>query len=164
MSAPISRANVRGLFDWALQTHNLGVMRDCLAFSTLLESACCPPENWRKGKWVHQEYAYAVYLKNYFHFLAPKGTSLRDFLAKRLRCEPMRITKKMSGLGGIGKMCSQGLVDLHGGIRCGEMRLRISFIAATAPQGFDSPPPPPPNCADDAVHGLLLLKSRTVQM
>lgn len=63
----------------------------------------------RKGKWTHEEEDYAAALIDHFDngFLTlVEGTTLRVFLAEKLRCDPMRITKKFAGDGCLGKRVS----------------------------------------------------------
>ncbi|KAH9114675.1 hypothetical protein AeMF1_011253 [Aphanomyces euteiches] len=60
----------------------------------------------RKGKWTDEESRYAEQMTYYFkEGLLPleKGTMLRMYLAEKLNCEPMRITKKFTGDECIGK-------------------------------------------------------------
>ena len=60
----------------------------------------------RKGKWTEEESRYASQLTHYFkEGLLPleRGTMLRLYLSQKLNCEPMRITKKFTGGGCIGK-------------------------------------------------------------
>ncbi|OQR82570.1 hypothetical protein ACHHYP_15855 [Achlya hypogyna] len=61
---------------------------------------------FRKGKWTDEESVYAERMTHYFkEGLLPleKGTMLRMYLAEKLNCEPMRITKKFTGDECIGK-------------------------------------------------------------
>lgn len=60
----------------------------------------------RRGKWTHEEEAYANRLIQEFKAgLLPltDGTTLRTFLSKLLNCDPMRISKKFVGTNCIGK-------------------------------------------------------------
>lgn len=60
----------------------------------------------RKGKWTRQEENYTACLIRDFRtgmLGVPEGTTLRCHLAKALRCDPMRITKKFAGREAIGK-------------------------------------------------------------
>lgn len=60
----------------------------------------------RKGKWTDEESRYATQLTYYFkEGLLPidRGTMLRLYLSQKLNCEPMRITKKFTGVECIGK-------------------------------------------------------------
>lgn len=60
----------------------------------------------RKGKWTDEESQYATQLTYYFkEGLLPidRGTMLRLYLSQKLNCEPMRITKKFTGVECIGK-------------------------------------------------------------
>lgn len=62
--------------------------------------------NLRRGKWTHEEEAYARAVINDFHsgYLdAPIGTTLRSYLSGKLECDPMRITKKFTKDDSIGK-------------------------------------------------------------
>ncbi|RHY84648.1 hypothetical protein DYB31_006996 [Aphanomyces astaci] len=61
---------------------------------------------FRKGKWTDEESKFAEQMAHYFkEGLLPleKGTMLRMYLAEKLNCEPMRITKKFTGDECIGK-------------------------------------------------------------
>lgn len=63
-------------------------------------------ENFRRGKWTKEEERYAKQLISDFESgLLPidEGTSLRTLLSHLLKCDPMRITKKFTGLQAIGK-------------------------------------------------------------
>ena len=60
----------------------------------------------RRGKWTVEEEAYVARVIQDFNsgFLnAPAGTTLRSYLSEKLRCDPMRITKKFTGDACIGK-------------------------------------------------------------
>lgn len=62
--------------------------------------------NLRRGKWTQEEEQYTSRIIHDFeHGLlnVPEGTTLRNYLSKTLRCDPMRITKKFTGDGCIGK-------------------------------------------------------------
>ena len=60
----------------------------------------------RRGKWTPEEEQYTSRIIHDFeHGLlnVPEGTTLRNYLSKTLNCDPMRITKKYTGDGCIGK-------------------------------------------------------------
>jgi hypothetical protein len=60
----------------------------------------------RRGKWTAEEEAYVARVIQDFNsgFLdAPAGTTLRTYLSEKLKCDPMRITKKFTGEACIGK-------------------------------------------------------------
>ncbi|KAG5192101.1 hypothetical protein JKP88DRAFT_173844, partial [Tribonema minus] len=60
----------------------------------------------RRGKWSPEEEAYTARIIHYFNtgvLQLPEGTTLRVFLAEKLRCDPMRITKKFTGSACLGK-------------------------------------------------------------
>ena len=61
----------------------------------------------RSGKWVHEEEVYAALLIEAFESGVAtdcaNGSTLRSYLATKLQCAPMRISKKFAGKG-IGKM------------------------------------------------------------
>lgn len=64
------------------------------------------PKKLRKGKWTIEEERYASRLIHYFqHGLlgVADGTTLRAFIADKLECDPMRISKKFTGNERIGK-------------------------------------------------------------
>ena len=61
----------------------------------------------RKGKWTYEEEAYATRLiRDFKAGILPlrDGASLRAYLAEKLNCEPMRITKKFARTDCIGKV------------------------------------------------------------
>jgi len=54
----------------------------------------------RKGKWTVEEYEYTTRIIELFNgglLELPEGVTLRAHLARKLNCDPMRITKKFSG-------------------------------------------------------------------
>ena len=60
----------------------------------------------RRGKWTAEEEAYVARVIHDFnsgYLDAPAGTTLRTYLSERLKCDPMRITKKFTGEACIGK-------------------------------------------------------------
>lgn len=60
----------------------------------------------RRGKWIPEEEAYAKRITLDFKagvLPLKDGTTLRCFLAERLKCDPMRISKKFSGAFAVGK-------------------------------------------------------------
>lgn len=60
----------------------------------------------RRGKWTLEEEAYVARVIrdfNYGYLNAPAGTTLRTYLSEKLKCDPMRITKKFTGDACIGK-------------------------------------------------------------
>jgi hypothetical protein len=77
------------------------------ATSTLLKSKTSrqlqqPKEkkDLRKGKWTPEEEEYAsriIYFYQNGILQLPEGVTLRSYLAERLNCDPMRITKKIAG-------------------------------------------------------------------
>jgi hypothetical protein len=63
----------------------------------------------RKGKWSPTEEAYTLRLMAEFKNgrlppPIPEGTTLRQFLAQALNCDPLRISKKFAGAAQIGKV------------------------------------------------------------
>jgi hypothetical protein len=65
--------------------------------------------NIRKGKWILTEEAYTLRLMAEFKNgrlppPIPEGTTLRQFLAQALNCDPMRISKKFAGAAKISKV------------------------------------------------------------
>jgi len=71
----------------------------------------------RRGKWTIEEEEYVARIINSFnigYLDAPAGTTLRSYLSEKLRCDPMRITKKFTGESCIGKRI------FHPAIRCRE--------------------------------------------
>ncbi|CAI5702885.1 unnamed protein product [Peronospora effusa] len=68
------------------------------------KSKCSP--GLRSGKWTPEEEAFTNMIIHYFKrglLDVEDGTSLRWYLAKRLNCEAMRVTKKLKGNSSIGK-------------------------------------------------------------
>ena len=60
----------------------------------------------RRGKWTVEEEAYVARVIQDFNsgcLDAPAGTTLRTYLSEKLKCDPMRITKKFTGDACIGK-------------------------------------------------------------
>ena len=60
----------------------------------------------RRGRWTPEEESYACcIIKNFERGLLQisPGTSLRNYLAEKLHCDPMRITKKFAGDSSVGK-------------------------------------------------------------
>jgi hypothetical protein len=60
----------------------------------------------RKGKWTPEEEEYANAVTRYFRsglLELPNGHTLRSYLAYKLNCDPMRITKKFASQGCLGK-------------------------------------------------------------
>ena len=71
-----------------------------------MSSSVAPGER-RKGKWTYEEEAYATRLiRDFKAGILPlrDGASLRAYLADKLNCEPMRITKKFARTDCIGKV------------------------------------------------------------
>lgn len=71
----------------------------------------CPP-GLRSGKWTPEEEAFTNMIIHYFKrglLNVEDGTSLRWYLAKRLNCEAMRVTKKLKGNSSIGKQIFRAL-------------------------------------------------------
>jgi len=64
----------------------------------------------RKGKWTSEEEDYATRFIHYFSsglLTLPEGKTLRASLAEKLRCDPMRITKKYAGASCLGNKISR---------------------------------------------------------
>jgi len=64
--------------------------------SDLAKSTVCAP---RTGKWTREEEDFARAISTYFclgMLDLPNGTTLRAYLAYKLNCDPMRVTKKFS--------------------------------------------------------------------
>jgi len=60
----------------------------------------------RKGKWTIEEEEFTTRIIEFFNsglLELPDGTTLRSYLAEKLNCDPMRITKKFSGQSSLGK-------------------------------------------------------------
>lgn len=78
------------------------------ARSTVAElELAIPPQLLRKGKWSPEEEQYTLKVMELFKegvVDSTPGISLRIYLAKKLNCEPMRITKKYAGSYAVGKI------------------------------------------------------------
>lgn len=103
----------------------------------------CPP-GLRSGKWTPEEEAYTNMIIHYFKrglLNIEDGTSLRWYLAKRLNCEAMRVTKKLKGNSSIGKQIFRALEDTPenrqaiaaAGLELAQ--LEQQFLQSLAPQG-----------------------------
>jgi len=65
-----------------------------------------PRKVTRKGKWSAEEEDFTTRIIECFNnglLSLPEGTTLRSYLADKLNCDPMRITKKFSGSSCLGK-------------------------------------------------------------
>lgn len=74
--------------------------------STKIRSTVPRQKGLRRGKWTAEEETYVARVIQDFNagFLdAPAGTTLRTYLSEKLKCDPMRITKKFTGEACIGK-------------------------------------------------------------
>lgn len=74
------------------------------------KSKCSP--GLRSGKWTPEEESFTNMIIHYFKrglLHIEDGTSLRWYLAKRLNCEAMRVTKKLKGNSSIGKQIFRAL-------------------------------------------------------
>lgn len=74
------------------------------------KSKCSP--GLRSGKWTPEEETFTNTIIHYFKrglLDIEDGTSLRWYLAKRLNCEAMRVTKKLKGNSSIGKQIFRAL-------------------------------------------------------
>jgi hypothetical protein len=74
--------------------------------SVSLSSKSKPFGNLRRGKWTAEEESYVARVIQDFnsgYLDAPAGTTLRTYLSEKLKCDPMRITKKFTGESCIGK-------------------------------------------------------------
>ncbi|CAM9131516.1 unnamed protein product, partial [Heterosigma akashiwo] len=70
------------------------------------QSAQNPGNSLRKGKWTVEEEEFTSKIIHYFNtgiLQLPEGTTLRSYLAEKLNCDPMRITKKFTGSQCLGK-------------------------------------------------------------
>ena len=62
----------------------------------------------RRGKWSHEENMFAKKLIVAFNeglLQLPQGKTLRSYLADKLYCDPMRISKKFAGSTSLGRQC-----------------------------------------------------------
>lgn len=76
--------------------------------------------NLRKGKWTAEEEEYTMRIIQHFRtglLSLPDGHTLRSYLAEKLNCDPMRITKKFSGASCLGKrvynLCDRSQISAH---------------------------------------------------
>lgn len=63
-------------------------------------------EHFRKGKWSVEEEEFTTRIIHHFStglLTLPEGLTLRAYLAMKLNCDPMRITKKYAGASCLGK-------------------------------------------------------------
>eukprot|EP00607_Mallomonas_marina_P000790 CAMPEP_0182431544 /NCGR_PEP_ID=MMETSP1167-20130531/50054_1 /TAXON_ID=2988 /ORGANISM="Mallomonas Sp, Strain CCMP3275" /LENGTH=217 /DNA_ID=CAMNT_0024618015 /DNA_START=6 /DNA_END=656 /DNA_ORIENTATION=+ len=61
---------------------------------------------WKKGKWTTEEHDYANMIVSCFKAGYAPGcgqTTLRCYVAEKINCNPMRVSKKFSGLKGLGE-------------------------------------------------------------
>lgn len=80
---------------------------------TLLSVTDLPPP-LRRGKWTAEESSYANRLIHEFRcgsLALPNNITLREFLSKLLRCDPMRITKKFEGDNSLRKVVYKRMAD-----------------------------------------------------
>ncbi|RLN89184.1 hypothetical protein BBJ28_00012678 [Nothophytophthora sp. Chile5] len=78
------------------------------------KSKCSP--GLRSGKWTAEEEAFTNMIIHFFKrglLDVEDGTSLRWYLAKRLNCEAMRVTKKLKGNSSIGKQIFRAMENTH---------------------------------------------------
>jgi len=74
----------------------------------------------RKGKWTVEEEEYTSRIIHYFRaglLTLPEGMTLRSYLASKLTCDPMRITKKFAGASCLGKriyhLCERSQITMN---------------------------------------------------
>jgi hypothetical protein len=90
--------------------------------------------NLRRGKWTVEEEAYVARVIQDFNsgFLdAPAGTTLRTYLSEKLKCDPMRITKKFTGEACIGKRVFHPAVRSSSNASAID-RAQVRFVATIA--------------------------------
>ncbi|CAK4096169.1 unnamed protein product [Aphanomyces euteiches] len=105
----------------------------------------CPP-GLRSGKWTVEE---EVFTNKMIHFFRlglldiEDGTSLRWYLAKKLNCEAMRVTKKLKGNHSIGKQIFRALdlmPETTKSIQKAEQELQLLEEAFVASLSVKPPP------------------------
>lgn len=76
--------------------------------------------NLRKGKWTVEEEEYTSRIIHHFRaglLTLPEGMTLRSYLASKLSCDPMRITKKFAGASCLGKriyhLCERSQITIN---------------------------------------------------
>ncbi|KAH8060510.1 hypothetical protein JL722_4613 [Aureococcus anophagefferens] len=82
----------------------------------------------RKGKWTIEETEFTTRIIELFNtglLELPEGATLRSYLAQKLSCDPMRITKKFSGASCLGKRV------FHSSVSAAASELVRAFIALT---------------------------------
>lgn len=86
----------------------------------------------RKGCWTREEEAYANTLVKFFNQGlvedAEEGTTLRGYLANRLNCDPMRISKKFSRTARLGKMIFSSTVNTKTPSEIAAVRHELSTV------------------------------------
>lgn len=95
----------------------------------------------RKGKWTVEEYEYTTRIIELFNgglLELPEGVTLRAHLARKLSCDPMRITKKFSGASCLGN--------------------KVFHSAGARPRG--DRPRPSPQQLEEAARELQVLEGR----
>ena len=101
----------------ALSVSDAGLAKSCsLEAATVAAAAAAAASgamsgqpSFRKGRWTPTEEAYTLRLMAEFKNgrlppPIPEGTTLRQFLAQALNCDPLRISKKFAGAAQIGKV------------------------------------------------------------
>lgn len=105
-SAAMDEANNNGNISSTSSTNSSNARRE----KRSTKSKCSP--GLRSGKWTPEEESFTNMIIHYFKrglLHIEDGTSLRWYLAKRLNCEAMRVTKKLKGNSSIGKQIFRAL-------------------------------------------------------
>ena len=99
--------------------------------STSSKSTKSKKSSLRRGKWTVEEEAYVARVIrdfNYGYLNAPAGTTLRTYLSEKLKCDPMRITKKFTGDACIGKRV------FHPAVRSADNAAALDQAQVSAPE------------------------------
>lgn len=105
----------------------------------------------RKGKWTVEEEEYTSRIIHYFNtglLNLPDGATLRSYLADKLNCDPMRITKKYAGAACLGRRAQHFRDRTHPSVA--EIQLARAELdhlekrfRLRVDEGHSSPPLPP---------------------
>lgn len=135
------------------------------------KSKCSP--GLRSGKWTPEEEAYTNTIIHFFKrglLDVEDGTSLRWYLAKRLNCEAMRVTKKLKGNSSIGKQIFRAIENSPANrqaIRRAREELAIveaRFLESLASGNTSGAAMPMPSSLAMSVRGRKLLPNPNFQL
>lgn len=81
-------------------THDIAQITSSTSPAATTQNHTAKKPKLRKGKWTIEEEEYTSRIIQYFStglLTLPDGATLRSYLAEKLNCDPMRITKKFTG-------------------------------------------------------------------